>query len=126
MGLDNWLTDRIHRSRARRDATRFANTVVPGRTYYSVETCVDPTQSGGTEARYQEWVFTHKSRLKIGDPKCGHMSPQLAWLNYGPLVEKKPTGIRGLYDDTGKLNKDVAEQLVAQINRATERQLAGG
>lgn len=84
-------TTRAKRS-ARKDAERFALTVKPGVTYYSV---VDNhARYPGAPARLLvEWVFTGRGRWIGQEARCGHMTAAGAWLGYGPLHESRPAGI---------------------------------
>lgn len=77
---------------ARREAAKFALTVKPGVTYYSV---VDNhgRYPGAPKRLLLEWVFTAPGRWIGQNARCGHMTAEGAWLGYGPLHEKRPAGI---------------------------------
>jgi hypothetical protein len=73
--------------RAQAEAKRFAETVVPGRTYYSI---VNARFAWGPERLLQEWTFTKPGLFSAGQPMCGHLSAAGLWLSYGPIHATRP------------------------------------
>jgi hypothetical protein len=77
--------------RAQAEAKRFAESVKPGRTYYSIE----EVHLGypGPSQLLKEWKFTGPSR-RTGQPMCEHMTAAYAWLSYGPIYADRPRGLK--------------------------------
>lgn len=104
-----FLTDR----RAHAEARRFADSVKPGHTYWSIEK-TNPRHPGPKEL-LQPWVFTKPSRL-TGQPMCGHMTAEGAWLRFGPLYAERPRGLMTFaeskeYEVAGPDAKSIAHEL---------------
>lgn len=80
------------RHRARKEAEKFALTVKPGVTYYSV---VDnhAKYPGAPQRLLLEWVFTARGPWLWQNARCGSMGAATAWLSYGPLHEHRPGGL---------------------------------
>lgn len=78
----------------RRGAKKFAREVELGRTYYSVEECVQPW---GNEFVAMEWVFDHRSFI-TGSAMSGAVSAEAACLRHGPITEDHPS-YRDLFDN---------------------------
>jgi hypothetical protein len=77
---------------ARKEATRFALTVKPGRTYYSVVN-IRASYPGAPSQLLMEWRFTAPGRWIGQEARCGHTTAAGAWLGYGPLHETRPAGL---------------------------------
>lgn len=77
---------------ARRDAARFALTVEPGRTYYSVVNN-HGRYPGAPRQMLLEWQFTARGPWLWQNARCGHLTAEGAWLGYGPLHATRPAGI---------------------------------
>jgi hypothetical protein len=78
-----WYTN----AKTQREAKKFSDSVVPGRTYYSIE-----ENHAGYPAPNQllkEWVFTKRSRL-TGQPMCGHLTAAGVYLTAGPISDTRP------------------------------------
>lgn len=80
---------------AQREAKKFADSVKPGRTYWSVVTC--HTYLGKTK-HLQEWQFGPKRHPITGAYMSGHLSAAGAWLSYGPIHAHRPAGLRTLQE----------------------------
>jgi hypothetical protein len=72
--------------RAQAEAKKFAETVVPGRTYYSVVQC---NFAWGPGTLLKEWKFT-KRNWRTGQPMCDHLTAAGVWLSYGPIHDRRP------------------------------------
>jgi len=90
--LDTAALTALTGHREQKEARRFAATVQPGHTYYSVVDCHWPWGKGRL---LMEWTFGKRSRL-TGQPMCGHLTPAGLWLSYGPIHEKRPGGLQTL------------------------------
>ncbi|GGU52458.1 hypothetical protein [Streptomyces lavendofoliae] len=73
----------------RRDAKRFTEAVIPGKTYYSISECAQPW---GAEWVINEHVFKPGTRWNP-TPKCGTLSPQMLLANYGEIYDTPPPGL---------------------------------
>lgn len=82
----------VARRSAQKEAEKFAQTVRPGRTYYSV---VDnhARYPGAPAQMLLEWTFSNRRGLISGQYMCEHMSASSVWLGYGPLHEARPHGL---------------------------------
>ncbi|NUP49180.1 MAG: hypothetical protein HOW97_18015 [Catenulispora sp.] len=80
--VDNTVTNARVRHGAQSEASKFAASVRPGHTYYSVVICHTPW---GDERALMEFRFDRRGR-------DGHMTAAGAWLSYGPLHDRRPGG----------------------------------
>lgn len=71
---------------SKRGAKRFARDVVPGKTYYTIETAVYPW---GNEMVWRPWEFNDKQWF-TGAKMSGAVSAEGACLRYGPMYDEKP------------------------------------
>lgn len=95
---------------AQREARKFAATVQPGKTYYSVMNCNWPWGKGQL---LKEWTFGTKRDLITGQLKCGHLTAAGVWLTAGPIHATRPGGLMTLeeYSRRGEFPPDAAEAL---------------
>ena len=76
--------------RAQKEAEAFAASVKPGRTYYSI---VDCNWAWGRGRLLKEWTFTKPTFWSGGKPMCEHLTAAGVWLSYGPIHERRPSGL---------------------------------
>lgn len=95
--IDNVLTGIKGRRQGAREAEQFARSVMPGKTYYSVETCVLPW---GDQDLLQEWTFPDRF---MGLPSSGPFTAAQAWATNGPLYDFPVRGLQTIaeYIDSG-------------------------
>lgn len=79
---------------AQREAAKFAATVKPGHTYYSI-TDNHARYPGAPAQILMEWKFTAPGRWIGQEARCGHLTAAGVWLGYGPLHENRPSGPGG-------------------------------
>lgn len=83
--VDNAITDTVTRSKHRRDAEKFARTVRPGDTIYSVET------HRGLFGKDEQLVHEHRVDRR---GKIGHMTPAGLFLTAGKVSKSRPRGLQ--------------------------------
>jgi hypothetical protein len=88
--FDNAVTDVRGRHGAQREARRFADSVVPGCTYYAVLDC---NFAWGRGRALLEIVFS-KRDWATGQPMWGHLTAGGVWLSYGPILTNRPADRR--------------------------------
>lgn len=91
------------------DAKRFAKQVELGKTYYTIETTVNPW---GDELVWRPWVFDHRQVI-TGTPMSGAVSAVGACQRYGPMYDVRPgRHIRPLFaEDDGAVYATPADIL---------------
>ena len=95
---------------AQREARKFAATVRPGQTVYSVMNCNWPWGKGRL---LKEWTFGNKRDLVTAQLKTGHLTAAGLWLGFGPIYTVRPGGLMTLeeYSRRGEYPPDAAEAL---------------
>ncbi|MEE6264906.1 MULTISPECIES: hypothetical protein [Streptomyces] len=104
---------------SKRGAKRFARDVVPGRTYYSIETARSPW---GDEQVWRPWEFNDK-QLFTGAKMSGAVSAEGACLRFGPMYDTKPgPHIRPMFEgDDEALYAAPADRLQVRASYQRER-----
>jgi hypothetical protein len=91
--LDGAITQARASHAAQKEAARFAATVKPGQTLYSV---VELNLAWGPSRALMEWTFTDRRAPVTGQYMCGHMSAAQVWLSYGPIHATRPPRLKTL------------------------------
>ncbi|KIZ16860.1 hypothetical protein [Streptomyces natalensis] len=76
------------------DYKKFGRQVVPGKTYYTIHTTVNPW---GEEPVWDSHVFDKRSPI-TGSWMSGANSAQGVCLRYGPMYDTKPTHVRAMFE----------------------------
>jgi hypothetical protein len=90
MGFFSSLDTAVAGHKAQKEASRFAATVKPNQTYYTV--VVHQVAGGGTRELIHEHFVTGHSRI-TGQYMFGHRSAAALWLADGPVYSERPGGI---------------------------------
>jgi hypothetical protein len=90
--LGNATSTAYHGHKAQKEAARFAASVRPGHTYYSVAT-IHGGHPGLPDQVLLEWRFSKPGRWIGQGAKDGHLTAAGAWLGYGPLHATRPPGL---------------------------------
>lgn len=91
--IDGALAQARANHSAQKEAARFAATVKPGQTLYSV---VELNLAWGQSRALMEWTFTDRRAPVTGQYMCGHMSAAQVWLSYGPIHAVRPPRLKTL------------------------------
>ncbi len=79
----------VARHGARREAAKFAATVIPGHSYWSIVD-LNVTHPGMPQQALVEWKFSKPGRWLGQEARSGHLTAVSAWLGFGPLHADRP------------------------------------
>lgn len=98
-------------------ATKFAAQVELGKSYYTIETSVNPW---GEEPLWREWVFDHRQFI-TGTPMSGAVSAVGACQRYGPMYDKQPMHVRAMFEQVDEVHVTPADVLAMREARRKKK-----